>query len=171
MSIICDNWLGLFGSILAILGVVAAPITSGDTALRSCRLIIADFIHLEQRSIRKRLYVCVPLFAAVIALLVWQVSDANGFKTIWNWFGWSNQTLSVFMLWAITVYLVQQKKPYIITLVPALFMTVVCVTYLFSAQLFKLDGTISAIIAAATLLVALVWFVVWHRKVTNLTNK
>ena len=144
VSIICDNWLGLFGSILAILGVVAAPITSGDTALRSCRLIIADFIHLEQRSIRKRLYV---------------------------WFGWSNQTLSVFMLWAITVYLVQQKKPYIITLVPALFMTVVCVTYLFSAQLFKLDGTISAIIAAATLLVALVWFVVWHRKVTNLTNK
>ena len=171
VSIICDNWLGLFGSILAILGVVAAPITSGDTALRSCRLIIADFIHLEQRSIRKRLYVCVPLFAAVIALLVWQVSDANGFKTIWNWFGWSNQTLSVFMLWAIIVCLIQQKKPYIITLVPALFMTVVCVTYLFSAQLFKLDGTISAIIAAATLLVALVWFVVWHRKVTNLTNK
>ena len=171
VSIICDNWLGLFGSILAILGVVAAPITSGDTALRSCRLIIADFIHLEQRSIRKRLYVCVPLFAAVIALLIWQISDANGFKTIWSWFGWSNQTLSVFMLWAITVYLVQQKKPYIITLVPALFMTVVCVTYLFSAQLFKLDGTISAIIAAATLLVALVWFVVWHRKVTNLTNK
>jgi carbon starvation protein CstA len=88
---------------------------------------------LEQRSIRKRLYVCVPLFAAVIALLVWQVSDANGFKTIWNWFGWSNQTLSVFMLWAITVYLVQQKKPYIITLVPALFMTVVCTSYILVA--------------------------------------
>jgi regulator of protease activity HflC (stomatin/prohibitin superfamily) len=69
VSMICDNWLGVFGSILAILGVVAAPITSGDTALRSARLIIADFIHLEQRTIRKRLYVCVPMFAAVIALL------------------------------------------------------------------------------------------------------
>ena len=170
VSMICDNWLGLFGSILAILGVVAAPITSGDTALRSCRLIIADFIHLDQRSLRKRLYVCVPLFAAVIALLIWQINDANGFKTIWSWFGWSNQTLSVFMLWAITVYLVQQKKPYVITLVPALFMTVVCTSYLFSAQLFKLDGTITAIIACATLLVALVWFVLWYRKETNHTN-
>lgn len=170
VSMICDNWLGLFGSILAILGVVAAPVTSGDTALRSCRLIIADFIHLDQRSLRKRLYVCVPLFAAVIALLIWQINDANGFKTIWSWFGWSNQTLSVFMLWAITVYLVQQKKPYVITLVPALFMTVVCTSYLFSAQLFKLDGTITAIIACATLLVALVWFVLWYRKETNHTN-
>jgi carbon starvation protein CstA len=137
VSIICDNWLGLFGSILAILGVVAAPITSGDTALRSCRLIIADFIHLEQRSIRKRLYVCVPLFAAVIALLIWQISDANGFKTIWSWFGWSNQTLSVFTLWAITVYLYQQRKNYWISLIPAVFMTVVSVVYLFSEQIFK----------------------------------
>ena len=167
VSMICDNWLGLFGSILAILGVVAAPITSGDTALRSCRLIIADFIHLEQRSIRKRLYVCVPLFAAVIALLVWQISDANGFKTIWSWFGWSNQTLSVFMLWAITVYLVRQKKPYVITLIPALFMTVVCATYLFSAQLFKLDGTITSVIAVVALLVSLVWFCIWYRKETK----
>ena len=82
-----------------------------------------------------------------------------------------DQTLSVFMLWAITVYLVQQKKPYVITLVPALFMTAVCTTYLFSAQLFKLDGTTTAIIACAALLVALVWFVLWYRKETNNTNK
>jgi carbon starvation protein CstA len=164
VSMICDNWLGLFGSILAILGVVAAPITSGDTALRSCRLIIADFIHLEQRTIRKRLYVCVPLFAAVIALLIWQISDAGGFKTIWSWFGWSNQTLSVFMLWAITVYLVQQKKPYIITLIPALFMTVVCTTYLFSVQVFKLDGSATAAIAVAALIISSVWFICWHKK-------
>ena len=170
VSLICDNWLGLFGSILAILGVVAAPITSGDTALRSCRLIIADFIHLEQRSISKRLYVCVPLFAAVIALLIWQINDANGFKTIWSWFGWSNQTLSVFMLWAITVFLVRQKKPYIITLIPALFMTVVCTTYLFSAQLFKLDGILATIIAAAALVIAAVWFVIWYKKEFNKNN-
>ena len=170
VSMICDNWLGLFGSILAILGVVAAPITSGDTALRSARLIIADFIHLEQRTIRKRLYVCVPLFAAVIALLIWQIGDAEGFKTIWSWFGWSNQTLSVFMLWAITVYLVQQKKPFVITLIPALFMTVVCTTYLFSAQLFKLDGSATALIAGGALLLALVWFCLWYRRSTNVTQ-
>jgi carbon starvation protein CstA len=169
VSMICDNWLGLFGSILAILGVVAAPITSGDTALRSARLIIADFIHLEQRSIRKRLYVCVPLFAAVIALLIWQISDANGFKTIWSWFGWSNQTLSVFTLWAITVYLVRQKKNYFITLIPALFMTVVCMTYLVSEQAFHLQGVAAYAISIATFVTALVWFCLWYKK-TEKTN-
>ena len=136
VSLVCDNWLGLFGSILAILGVVAAPITSGDTALRSARLIIADFIHLEQKSVRKRLYVCIPMFAAVIALLVWQMANPEGFDVIWSWFGWSNQTLSVFTLWAITVYLYQQKKNYWISLIPAVFMTVVSVVYLFSEQIF-----------------------------------
>ena len=136
VSLVCDNWLGLFGSILAILGVVAAPITSGDTALRSARLIIADFIHLEQKSVRKRLYVCIPMFSAVIALLIWQMANPEGFDVIWSWFGWSNQTLSVFTLWAITVYLYQQKKNYWISLIPAVFMTVVSVVYLFSEQIF-----------------------------------
>ena len=136
VSLVCDNWLGLFGSILAILGVVAAPITSGDTALRSARLIIADFIHLEQKSVRKRLYVCIPMFAAVIALLIWQMANPEGFDVIWSWFGWSNQTLSVFTLWAITVYLYQQKKNYWISLIPAVFMTLVSVVYLFSEQIF-----------------------------------
>ena len=136
VSLVCDNWLGLFGSILAILGVVAAPITSGDTALRSARLIIADFIHLDQKSVRKRLYVCIPMFAAVIALLIWQMANPEGFDVIWSWFGWSNQTLSVFTLWAITVYLYQQKKNYWISLIPAVFMTVVSVVYLFSEQIF-----------------------------------
>lgn len=133
VNLVCNSWLGIFGSILAILGVVAAPITSGDTALRSARLIIADFIHLEQKSIRKRLYVCIPMFAAVIALLVWQMENPQGFDVIWSLFGWSNQTLSVFTLWAITVYLAQQRKCYWITLLPALFMTVVCTTYILIA--------------------------------------
>ena len=136
VSMVCDNWLGLFGSILAILGVVAAPITSGDTALRSARLIIADFIHLEQKTVSKRLYVCIPMFAAVIALLIWQMANPEGFDVIWSWFGWSNQTLSVFTLWAITVYLYQQKKNYWISLVPAVFMTVVSVVYLLTEQIF-----------------------------------
>ncbi|MDE7089649.1 MAG: carbon starvation protein A, partial [Prevotella sp.] len=69
VNLICNDWLGVFGGILALLGVVAAPITSGDTALRSARLIIANFLKIEQRSIRRRLYVCIPMFAVVIALL------------------------------------------------------------------------------------------------------
>ena len=164
VSMVCENWLGVVGSILAILGVIAAPITSGDTALRSARLIIADFIHLEQKSIRKRLYVCIPMFAAVIALLTWQMANPEGFDVIWSWFGWSNQTLSVFTLWAITVYLVQQKRNYYITLIPALLMTTVCTTYLFSEQIFSLNMTYASCIAGATCLAALVWFIIWMRR-------
>ena len=162
VTLISKDWLLTFGGILALLGVVAAPITSGDTALRSARLIIADFVHLEQRTIRKRLYICVPMFAAVIALLVWQMGDAKGFNMIWSWFGWSNQTLSVFMLWAITVYLVQQKKPYVITLIPALFMTVVCTTYLITQQLFSLDTMWTTGIAIATLIISAILFFRWY---------
>ena len=167
VNLICNDWLGLSGGILALLGVVAAPITSGDTALRSARLIIADFIKVEQHSISKRLAICVPLFAAVMALLIWQMNDKEGFNMIWSWFGWSNQTLSVFMLWAITVYLVQQKKPYVITLIPAIFMTVVCVTFLLSEQLFKMPVGMTWSIAGSTMVITLSWFCLWYRKYQN----
>jgi carbon starvation protein CstA len=170
VNLICEDWLGVFGSILAILGVVAAPITSGDTALRSARLIIADFIHLEQKTIRKRLYVCIPMFSAVIALLIWQMANPEGFDVIWSWFGWSNQTLSVFTLWAITVYLVRQHKLYYITLIPALFMTTVCTTYLFSEQIFHLEQLYAAIIAVATCALAYGWFLVWQSKFNKSQN-
>ena len=102
VNIICNDWLGVAGGILAMLGVVAAPITSGDTALRSARLIIADFIRIEQRSIKRRLLISVPLFLCCIALLLWQVENPDGFNVIWQYFGWSNQTLSVFTLYATT---------------------------------------------------------------------
>ena len=174
VNTICNSWLGTFGGILAILGVVAAPITSGDTALRSCRLIIADFIKLSQKTIRKRFYICIPLFAAVIALVLWDMNEdlkaqqipgyVSGFEKLWSWFGWSNQTLSVFMLWAITVFLVQQRKPYIITLIPALFMTVVCTTFFVSVQAFSMPEAQANIVAGATFVVALAWFFLWMRK-------
>ena len=165
VKLVCSSWLGVAGGILALLGVVAAPITSGDTALRSARLIIAEFIGLEQRSMRKRLYVCIPLFAATVGILVWQMENPDGFNIIWQYFGWANQTLSVFTLWTITVYLVQQKKPFIITLVPALFMTVVCSTFLLiSPQALGLDGTLGYSGCVIILVVALVWFFSWFKK-------
>ena len=164
VNLICNDWLGLFGGILALLGVVAAPITSGDTALRSARLIVADFIKVEQHSISKCLAVCLPIFAIVMSLLFWQMSDKEGFGKIWNWFGWSNQTLSVFMLWAVTVYFVRQQKQYVITLIPALFMTVVCTTFLFSEQVFSLEQKWVWLTAGITLVVAAVWFALWLRK-------
>lgn len=162
---VCTGWLGFFGGVLAIFGVVAAPITSGDTAFRSARLIIADALHLSQKGVHKRLLVAIPMFAAAIALLVWQMENPDGFNTIWQWFGWSNQTLAVFTLWTITVYLVQQKKPFIITLVPALFMTVVCATFLLvSPMALGLDTTVSYGGSVVSLIIACVWFLWWYRK-------
>lgn len=162
---VCRGWLGLFGGILAILGVVAAPITSGDTAFRSARMIIAQGLHLSQREIHKRLVICIPMFAAAIALLVWQMENPDGFNTIWQWFGWSNQTLSVFTLWTITVYLTQKKKPFYISLIPALFMTTVCSTFLFvSPMAAGLPVNIGYCLGGVCLVIACVWFFAWYRK-------
>ena len=164
-TMISREWLGTIGGIVAILGIVAAPITSGDTALRSARLIIADFLHMEQKSIRRRLLICIPLFLITAATLVYSLADADGFKIIWRYFAWCNQTLSVFTLWAITVYLVREKKPYVITLIPALFMTCVSVTYICIApEGFQLPSALSYAIGAAAVLATLVWFVLWKRK-------
>lgn len=165
VNMICNDWLGVAGGILALLGVVAAPITSGDTAFRSARLIISEFIKMEQKSVVKRLYICIPLFVISILLLFWQIENPDGFNTIWQYFGWANQALSVFTLWTLTVYFVRERKPYIITLIPALFMTTVCSTFLFiSKQAFHLDEDVSYSLGAIVFVVALVWFVVWYRK-------
>lgn len=162
VNLVCRDWLGLLGGILAILGVVAAPITSGDTAFRSARMIIASAVKLPQKAKRNRLYICVPLFAVAIGLLLWQMENEDGFQVIWQYFGWSNQTLATFMLWAITVYLVRKKKPYVITLVPALFMTCVCSTYLFiSKQAFGMQEDLAYFLGILVLIVSAVWFVVW----------
>lgn len=156
---VCQGWLGIVGGILAMLGVVAAPITSGDTALRSARLIIAEFIKLGQRSYRNRLYICIPLFAFTFALLVWQISNPDGFNIIWSYFGWSNQSLSIFTLWTVTFFLVRNKKNYGITLVPVLFMTFVCVTYiLVSNEGFRIQGQLPYFIGAASVVASVLVF-------------
>ena len=165
VTAVSEGWLGTFGGLLALLGVVAAPITSGDTALRSARLIIAEFIHLDQKPIMKRIWICVPLFGVTMLLLFFNISNPDGFNVIWSWFGWSNQTLAVFTLWAITVYLVRQHKPYWITLLPALFMTVVCSSFLLvSKNAFGLDLMVGYGVGGAALVVAVVWFAMWYRK-------
>lgn len=162
---ISKDWLGTFGGLLALLGIVAAPITSGDTALRSARLIVADFFHIDQHLVSKRLLVSIPIFIVTVLVLIYSLSDAEGFKIIWQYFAWCNQALSVFTLWAITVFLVIRKQNYFITLVPALFMTAVCSTYLCIApKAFNLGAALSYGIGAACVLVALIWFIVWYRK-------
>jgi carbon starvation protein CstA len=165
VNLVCNDWLGLAGAVLAMLGVVAAPITSGDTALRSARLIVAEWLKLDQRPIAKRLIICVPLFLCSFVMLLWQVGNPDGFNTIWQYFGWSNQTLSVFTLWTLTVYLAREKKPYWVTLIPALFMTTVCSTYLFiSKQALHLPEPLAYSLGGICLLIAIVWFFLWLRK-------
>ena len=165
---VSQSWLGVLGGILAVLGVVAAPITSGDTAFRSARLIIADFLHLDQGPMRKRLYIAVPLFILSGLLLWYNIADANGFNVIWRYFGWANQTLSVFMFWTATVYLVLNKPGmyYLIALIPALFMTSVCLTFILVDKI-GLGLPVSTIpwIALGTFAISAILFYLWkYRK-------
>jgi len=165
VTTVSKGWLGTFGGILALLGVVAAPITSGDTALRSARLIIAEFIHLEQHSIMKRIWICIPLFGVTMLLLFYNIENPDGFNVIWSYFGWANQTLAVFTLWAITVYLVRERKPFWITFLPAVFMTVVCSTFLMiSKNAFGFDMMIGYGVGGAALIISLAWFYGWYQK-------
>lgn len=159
---ISRHWLGTAGAILALLGVVAAPITSGDTAFRSARLIVSDFTHLSQKPIRNRLLIALPLFAAGIGILIFSMLDKNGFNIIWRYFAWANQILATVTLWAISVYLYQQRKCFYITLIPAVFMTMVVSTFIFIAPNggFGLSPIISYSIGAAITLTVLIIFMV-----------
>jgi len=151
---IAHSWLGKVGGLLAIIGVIAAPITSGDTAFRSARLIVSDFLKLEQKSLKKRLYISIPLFVAGFILL--QVN----FDILWRYFAWANQMLATATLWVITVYLTKQKKCYWITLLPALFMSMVVSNYIIVApeglQLSSQIGSITG--AVCTLLICGLFF-------------
>lgn len=166
---VTKEWLGAVGGILAVLGVIAAPITSGDTAFRSARLMVADFLHMEQKSISKRLMICIPMFLIAIGILIYSMKDQDGFDMIWRYFAWSNQTLAVFTLWALSIYMLQKKKPYVITLLPALFMTMVCATYIFVApEGFGLSYSVSLLIGSIVTLICLVLFWISRQRVRKL---
>lgn len=126
---ISREWLGPVGGLLAIIGVIVAPITSGDTAFRSARLIISDALHFTQKGILNRLAVSIPLFVASFLVLYLSISKPDGFAIVWRYFSWENQLLSVFTFWALTVYLCREGKNFFVTLVPAVFMTCVTTTY------------------------------------------
>ena len=120
----CTTLLGSVGAVLAVLGVVALPITSGDTAMRSCRLIVAEATGLSQRRVRHRLLIALPLFAAVIAI------SQLDFAVIWRYFGWANQTLACFTLWSLAECMRRKQRCHWIATLPALFMTCMCTTFL-----------------------------------------
>ena len=173
------SWLGTVGGILAIIGVIAAPITSGDTALRSARLIVADFLKWDQRPIPKRLIIALPLFLCVFGMVF------VDFNIVWRYFAWTNQTLATFTLWAGTIWLFEKIKNeklkmknyrfgYLIALVPALFMTMVCSSYILIApeglhlpvEWRWLGYTIAGVITIA----CLCGFIVWTKRDCDVRN-
>ncbi len=156
---IANSLLGKYGAVLALLGVVAAPITSGDTAFRSARLIVGDLLKFNQKPIKNRLLITIPLFAVGFAL------TKINFDVIWRYFAWSNQTLGAVILWSITVYLFQKRKAYWITLIPALFMTSVVSTYIMLApEGFALPQTISYVIGLSVTALFLIVFLIYKRR-------
>jgi len=132
VSSISKAWLGVVGGVLAILGVVAAPITTGDTALRSCRLIIAELFKLDQKPLKNRILLAIPIFAVSIAVVWYNIADEEGFNKIWRYFGWINQTLSCITLWTIMIWLARHRTGmyYLFAMVPAFFMTATCITFI-----------------------------------------
>lgn len=167
VSTVSEYWLGTFGSVLAILGVVAAPITSGDTALRSSRLIAADFLKIDQKPLSKRLLVALPIFVITGFLLWFNVSDTDGFDVIWRYFGWANQTLASITLWAITSYLYRERKGfyYLMALLPALFITSVCVSFICTAKIgLNMPQSYIPYIAGITVMISLLLFILLSRK-------
>ncbi|WP_165310410.1 carbon starvation CstA family protein [Vibrio ziniensis] len=144
--------LGVFGGIIAFLGVVILPITSGDTAFRSSRLILAEYFNMEQKTLRNRLFMALPLF--VIGGVLTQVD----FGIIWRYFGFANQATAVMMLWTASAYLLRHNKFHWITTVPAAFMTAVCITFILnngtlgfgqSMQLSTIIGVVAALAITA----------------------
>ncbi len=170
------TWLGVIGGIIAVVGVISASITSGDTALRSARLIVADFLHLEQKTIWKRLVISVPLFAIIFGM------SFVDFNIVWRYFAWTNQTLAVFTLWAGTVFLYKQEHSrnrgnspmwgsqwgFLIALIPALFMTMVSASYILIAPegfaLAPINRWIGYTIAALITITCLIGFILWVHK-------
>ncbi len=134
VGVIAREWFTPVLAVITMLGVIAAAITSGDTALRSARLIVADIFKIDQKPIWKRFLVAFPIFLLAGAILVYTFADANGFQTIWRYFAWANQLLATVSLYSVTVYLIQRGKCWLVTLLPALFMTMVCASYILIAK-------------------------------------
>lgn len=150
VNTISTSTLGIVGGILAVLGVVAAPITSGDTAFRSARLIVADSLHIEQRSIPKRLMICIPIFAIGLVL------NFIDFDVVWRYFSWTNQALATVVLWTIVVYHRCEGYNMWVALLPAIFMTYICSSFVFiSDQFFGMENRTAAYILGGVATVAL----------------
>lgn len=149
IGMVARDLLGNIGGIIAIIGVIVLPITSGDTALRALRLMIADFLNIDQKTPAKRFTLSAVIFAFVAAILVFAKLSSEGFNVLWRYFAWSNQTIAVFAFAMITIYLMQQKKNFIVSLVPGMFYMFIISSYILNAQIgFRLPMNIAYVVSA-----------------------
>ena len=163
VNTVSQSLLGPIGAVLAVLGVVACPITSGDTAFRSARLTIADAFKIKQDGLKSRFMLAIPLFAVGIAL-----TQIN-FDIIWRYFAWSNQTLAMIFLWTGAAYLLVNKKNYWIAVIPAIFMSYVSVAYILQApEGFRLNPMFSNITGVV---VGIIFFGSFMMRVKKEKNK
>ena len=159
VDMICKSWLGKVGAVIAILGVVICPITSGDTAFRSLRLSVADFLKYDQKPIVKRLVVCLPIFVA--AFFFCKVD----FSTAWSYLGIANQILASLVLWTGAAYLINKGRPHWMCSIPATFLTFICVCFLMVAPLgFGLAPVVGYIAGTAVAIPAFAFCVVKGRR-------
>lgn len=166
IGVVCKHLLGSVGGIIALLGVIVLPITSGDTALRALRLTIADSFHIDQTSVKKRLGLSAIIFALVAVILVFAKMNSNGFNILWRYFAWSNQTLALFAFLAISVWMFMNGKAKYawMPLIPGGWYAFITVTYIANAKIgFNIPwmgAYIIGIVAAA----AYVGIVLWYAK-------
>src|SRR5699024_10908961 len=158
---------GNVGGIIALIGVIVLPITSGDTALRALRLTLSESLHLDQSTNGKRLGLAAPVFVLVAAIIVWAKMDTNGFNTLWRYFAWSNQTLSLFAFICISVWLFESGKSKFVwmPLIPGAFYTFICSTFIANATIgFNLPWNIAYPIGAVLMVVYVVAIVAYGKK-------
>ncbi|WP_243385314.1 carbon starvation protein A [Bacillus kexueae] len=159
VSEVATLMLGAIGGTLAVIGVIILPITSGDTAFRSARMIIADYLNISQKKIASRLWIALPLFAASYVL------TTIDFTLLWRYFSWANQSTAVIALWVGAMYLFLAKKNYWIALVPGTFMTMATFTYILNAQIgFGLPLQVSYVVATVMTIAVLVLFFTGAKK-------
>ncbi|MDR1379812.1 MAG: carbon starvation protein A [Synergistaceae bacterium] len=167
IALVCRDILGSAGGLLAILGVIVLPITSGDTALRSLRLMAGEFLHIDQKPAKNRVIISTIIFALVAGILYWAKSSPGGFATLWRYFAWSNQTLAVFAFAIITIYLIAKghdRAPYM-SLLPGAWYVFITTSYICNAQIgFRLSYPLSNVIGVA--LAVIYSIVVWKKGIS-----
>ena len=165
VGIVSKNMLGSIGGIIAIIGVIVLPITSGDTSLRSLRIMISDALHIDTSDKRKSLVLALIIFSIVAGVLIWAKADTSGFNVLWRYFSWANESTAVFAFAMISVYMIRNKMPYLMALIPGMFYMYIVTSYILNAQIgFNIPMDIAYIVSAVLTLGYGAALVIYGRK-------